>query len=92
MSSSSRGTEPCVHLTRPETASSSVVFPEPFGPTSPTRVPGSTVMLTPSTARTPPNATTRLSITSRAGPFFFVLMLVVRQLVIRVEDRTFGFV
>ena len=44
---------------KPVTTSRIVVLPAPFGPMSPTTSPGSIAKLTPSTATTPPNFTTR---------------------------------
>ena len=48
---------PACSATCPDTASSSVVLPDPFGPIRPTTSPAATSRLTPSTARTPPNHT-----------------------------------
>ena len=48
---------PACCFVKPVTTSSSVVFPAPFGPMSPTTSPGVTVNETSSTATTPPNRT-----------------------------------
>src|ERR1700738_410953 len=65
MSTELNSIEPDAGLTRPETALSRVVFPEPLGPIRPYRMPVSRRRLTPSTAITPPNRTVRSAMLSR---------------------------
>ena len=59
MTASPKRTDPLDGVVKPVTTSRIVVLPAPFGPMSPTTSPGSMAKLTPSTATTPPNFTTR---------------------------------
>ena len=59
MAASPKRTDPLDGVVKPVTTSRIVVLPAPFGPMSPTTSPGSIAKLTPSTATTPPNFTTR---------------------------------
>ena len=68
MVASPKRTDPLDGVVKPVTTSRIVVLPAPFGPMSPTTSPGSIAKLTPSTATTPPNFTTRsltASVTAR---------------------------
>ena len=62
----SKRTSPPMGESRPETTLSSVVLPEPLGPTSPTTSPRSTANETPSTAARPPKCRSRPPTSSRA--------------------------
>lgn len=56
MSSWNMATVPVSGGAKPDSRSSTVVFPAPLGPINPTISPGATYRSTPSTAVTPPNA------------------------------------
>ena len=62
---------PSVAEVNPETVSSKVVFPAPFGPIRPSTSPGCRVKLTWSSASTPPKRTvsSRTSISTGTGRF-----------------------